>query len=474
MTHHNSRRNILATIGSVGTVALAGCGSNADQQQSESVDDSDDTNTTDEENSPTLEGATAVLDIKETSLIDLTEQDTHQVGISVTIEEQYDDGSVETTNLDSSQYEVIEAYTKRSNGGNFYGNLIYEPGKQAPDTAEQIAFEDEGPYGDEGLRALGFYNEPEVESGQIILDPGTILAGQNELGLTVQLEQDILEQYSDLQAQEITQQDQIQARKTDEETKEDYIPARDNSIEIWQKWRRITADERLDRGAVNSDEFETWHDVEETVLENVSTSPSNSQKYLEQASGEFAVQARLAGEFPSKVNNYFQDIVMRDSESMVVFDMPSQGEDLSGVYVWNENESDGVLFGIASKREGSDNPPKESGSFARGTLARQTSPLLNPEAFPEWARVTVETIHEIGNGLRENSVSTDYAVSVMDNLAEDKDSFPILMDNIQTALANLYAPGTTDAFTLTGEDTDTEIEADFDKINGQPSLSGDD
>lgn len=473
MTYNNSRRHVLATIGSAGAVALAGCGSNSDEQGQDSTDESGDTTTTDEENSPTLEGVTAVLEIEETDLIDLTEQDVYEVGISVAIEEQYDDGSTETTNLDRNQYEVTEAYTKRSNGGDFYGNLIFDPNDLAGDDAKSIAFEDQGPYGDEGLRELGFYNEPEVESDQIILDSDTILAGQNELGLTVQLEQGILEQYSDLQTEERTQKDQIQARKTKEETKEDYIPARDNSIEIWQKWRREAADLLLDGQAVEKEKFEYWHDVEEAVLENVSESPSNPQQYLRQASGEFMKQSQLAGENPSKVNDYFQDIVMRDSENMVAFDMPSQGQDLSGVYVWDEEPSDGKMFGVASKVGDAKTPPKESGAFARGTLVRQTSPLFKPESFPEWARVTVENIHEIGNGLSENSVDQEYAVSVMDNFANDEQSFPILMDNIQTALANLYAPGTTDAFTLTGEDTDTEIEADLGKINGQPSFSGD-
>ena len=465
--YNTTRRQVLAGLTGAGITGTAGCG--GDPYSEDNQGDQNDTDP--ESDSREFESVDAFLETDDTDLLDLTQKQEHGLGFNVRIERQYEDGTTETTTLNPEEYEVTEAYTKRSNGEDFYGNLIYEEGKQAPDTAEEIEFRDQE------LRKLGFYNELDTETqinleeeqGEIILDQESILAGQNELGLTVKLDEEVLAEYNELQTQELDQTSQIQARKTEEETIADYTPDRENSLEVWQKWRRRVADERLDRGAVNSDEFDTWHDVEEAVLENVSASPSNPQKFLAEATGEFNDQAGLAGEFPSKVNNYFQDIVMKNTEDMIAFDMPSQGEDASGVYVWGEDASEGALYAAASSRGQAATPPRESIIFAEGKLSNSTSPLKNAEQFPEWARVTVETIHEIGNGLSENSVDQEYAISVMDNFFNDEQSFPILEDNIQTAVMNLYAPGTSDAFTLTGEGTETEVETDLEEISGQPT-----
>ena len=447
-----NRRSFLKGTAAVGTAGLAGCG---DNQNSEGNTDYEDNETdTNGNTEPELDSVELLLSGDMPDQVDFREQQVLEPGLTPTLQLTYSNGETEQIEVNEEDYEVTEAYSKRTNGEEFYGT------QQGPDTYE---------FTDEMLRKAGFYQELENIDE---LDSDQLLAGLNEIGFTLQVDEQAIQKYGEQGIDTSTVQTErkitntVETQKNREETLQDYLPNEQNTVELWREFRSQRALAAL-RGPADGDGsteagFRNLLDLEEEVMTYVDN-PEDDQEMLEQISQGWAENAgRATGSIPASVANRLSDIIARNTE-MVAF--TTSNNKLETVAAYDPEE--GNIMHVLTQGSGQAVHNIENMFYFDESSNRNASPILNPESNAEDAQGMLAGMHAIENDEINamGYVDRDAAVAFMDEIKANsalgenvEEVMEGLETNLRAAVANTMKDDLNKSFEFIQEEDDWTID----------------
>jgi hypothetical protein len=406
-----TRRQALRAGASVMTAGgLAGCGS--DGNDTDTDYDGDDTDTgTDGDSEPRLEDVEVFLKGETPETVDFTEQEVLETGYNPTLRLTYSNGETEEVDIDEEDYEVTDAYSKRTNGEDFYGA---DYGKNGLPNSFEVEFDDEL------LQKAGFYQEiDDVEQ----LDSSQLLAGLNEVGFTLDVDQSALQNYTEANLEdqeidtEIQVQDTVEAVKTEQQYIQDHLPTEENTVELWKEFRGYVTDISMTGPTEGTiPELETNRDLSERIMSAVDTS-ADDKEMLRQISDEWTgIAGSATGSTPSTETGTLSDIIDENTD-LVPF--PVANLQYTTVAVYQPDE--GNILHVAS------NPPvgqaeyevEDLVGFEDNSVTSQ-SPILNPEFDRNnktSAQASINALYDMDNEFTKAMLADlDSSVSFMDDI----------------------------------------------------------
>ena len=407
-----TRRHALKAGGSVLTAGgLAGCGSDGNDTDTDYEDDTDTDTDSDGDSEPRLEDVEVFLKGETPETVDFTEQEVLETGYNPALRLTYSNGETEEVDIDEGDYEVTDAYSKRTNGEDFYGA---DYGKNGLPNSFEVEFDDEL------LQKAGFYQEiDDVDQ----LDSSQLLAGLNEVGFTLDVDQSALQNYTEANLEdqeidtEIQVQDTVEAVKTEEEYIEDHLPTEENTVELWKEFRGYTTDLSMTGPLEGNTEMETIRDLSERIMSAVDTSADNKE-LLRQISDEWTgIAGSATGSTPASDSGMLADIIDENTD-LVPFIVGNLQYTTVAVYQPDE----GDILHVAS------NPPvgqaeyevEDLVGFEDNSVTSQ-SPILNPEFDRNNKTSAQGTINTLYRNM-DNEFTTailadlDSSVSFMDDI----------------------------------------------------------
>ena len=433
-----TRRQALKTGASLATATgLAGCGSNEEEPDTDYDDNETDTNGNTE---PELKSVDVLLNGDTPETVDFREQDVLETGYTPVLQLEYSDGETEEIEINEEDYEVTEAYSKRTNGEEFYGTIVGDP-----DLPQGLKEE----FDEETLRKAGFYQELENIDE---LDSDQLLAGFNEIGFTLQVDEQAIQNYTEqeINTENITStiqgENKVEALKNHQATLEDNLPNKENAVELWRQLRSNNAEVGLtaiaDGDGSTEAGFRNLYDLEEEVITYVDN-PDDDREMLEQISQGWIENAgRATGSTPSSVSTILSDIVVRNTE-MVPFITSNDSFNTVAVY----DPKAGDIMHISSQgTEGEARYDIKNLYDFEEAENRNNSPILNPEKNAEQAQIMMDVMHRfLENDLYslEGLADRETAVNFMDEIRENNAPGENIEEvregmeaNIQAAVAN--------------------------------------
>ena len=426
---YNRRRFVRESGALALAVGLAGCGGDDDSQErtdptnNDDPQESTDSASNDEQSpEPDVEQVDLFVGDFLPDTINFTEQDILEPAYAPTLKVTYTDGETEEVELAEEDYEVTDAYVQRTNGEEFYGA---DYGKNGLPNSFEVEFEDEDEVGDSHKHLLdkaGFYQELDSIKQ---LDSSKLLAGLNEVGATLSVDESAIQNYTEVPIDtrelntELTVEDTVEAGKTNKEYIEDHLPTKEDTVELWKKFRGYTTDYILSSPTGgNIEELVTYRDLSEKIMSAVDTS-ENDKELLRQISDEWVLIAGDATGGSPADRTMILEAIIDDNTDLIPFTVANGVS--STVAVYQPVEGNIIYMEVANVLGRAKYDVANLWVGKLRTYERKESPILNPnqEFNRELAQNTISQLYKDMDNeftLAANIADLDSSVSFMDDI----------------------------------------------------------